>query len=283
MGSESPQFGAFPWDDSYKFVNSHCGELTALWHYVERSTASSCLLLWVSDNQAAVYGVNKVTCKPEEGLAILSLILTRCDSLGIVLLAFWVPRELNRVSDYLSHLSVLVRSDVTGSFTADSAEVLATTAAGVLDDSVVSARARATGVAADSVEQVMQGAGSRRRPQEFHSQAPHRGSISQRVHSGQSPPLSPVRDIDLNVLCPACDAQRGQLPEPRDLFGSSAAGISALLDQPWLSSGEQIRVDRLVKVLRREDLPPNNGSSPYRSITCNDSLPSWTAGIRTNY
>ena len=63
LGSESPQFGAFPWDDSYKFVNSHCGELTALWHYVERSTASSCLLLWVSDNQTAVYGVNKGTCR----------------------------------------------------------------------------------------------------------------------------------------------------------------------------------------------------------------------------
>ena len=154
--------------------------------------------------------MNKGTCKPEEGLAILSLILTRCDSLGIVLLAFWVPRELNRVSDYLSHLSVLVRSDVTGTFTADSAEALATAAAGV---------------AADSVEQVMQGAGSRRRPQELNSQAPHRGGISQRVHSGQYPPLSPVRDIGFNVLCPARDAQRGQLPEPRDLFDSSAAGM----------------------------------------------------------
>ena len=34
LGSDSPQFGAFPWDSQYRFVNSHYGELTALWHFV---------------------------------------------------------------------------------------------------------------------------------------------------------------------------------------------------------------------------------------------------------
>ena len=117
-----------------------------------------------------------------------------------------------------------------GTFTtADSAEALATAAAGVLDDSVVSALARATGVAADSVEQVVQGGRRKARAAALKSSTAkhclHRGSISQRVHSGQSPSLSPVRDIDLNVLCPARDAQLRQLPEPRDLFDSSAAGM----------------------------------------------------------
>ena len=172
-----------------------------------------------------VYGVNKGTCKQEEGLAILSLILTRCDTLGIVLLVFWAPREFNRVSDYLSHLSVLVRSDVTGVFTADSAEALATAAAGVLDDSVLSALARATGVDADGVEQVMQSAGSRCRPEEFNSQDLHCSSISQRLCSRKSSPVPPDRDVHIHVLCPTRHAQRGQLPEPRDIFDSSAAGM----------------------------------------------------------
>ena len=225
LGSESPQFGAFPWDDSYKFVNSHCGELTALWHYVERSTASSCLLLWVSDNQAAVYGVNKGTCRPEEGLAILSRILTRCDTLGIVLLAFWVPRELNRVSDYLSHLSVLVRSDVTGAFTSDSAEALASAAAGVVDGSVVAALARDTGVDSSCVEQVMQSTGSSCSSQKLSRQRTYRGSVPPSVRPRQSSPVSPIRDLHFDVLRPACDAQRGQLPESGSVLDRPASGV----------------------------------------------------------
>ena len=134
------------------------------------------------------------------------LILTRCDTLGIVLLAFWVPRELNRVSDYLSHLSVLIRSDVTGVFTGDSAKALATAAAGVLDDSVFSVLARATGVDADSVEQVMQrSAGSRRRPEEFNSQDLHCSSISQRLRSRKSSPIPPDREVHKRgQRCPYC-------------------------------------------------------------------------------
>ena len=153
------------------------------------------------------------------------LILTRCDTLGIVLLAFWVPRELNRVSDYLSHLSVLIRSDVTGVFTGDSAKALATAAAGVLDDFVFSALARATGVDADSVEQVMQSTGGCHRPEEFNSQDPYCSSISQRLRSRKSSPVPPDRDVHIHVLCATRHAQRGQLPEPRDIFDSSAAGI----------------------------------------------------------
>ena len=256
-------------NQSYKFVNSRRTHRVMALRRI--STASSCILLWVSDNQAAVYGVNKGTCRPEEGLAILSLILTRCDTLGIVLLAFWVPRELNRVSDYLSHLSVLIRSDVTGVFTADSADTLATAAAGVLDDSVISALARTTGVAADCVEQVMQSAGSRRRPEEFNSQDPHRTSISHRMRSSQSPPVSPVRDVHIHVLCPTRQAQLRQLPEPRDLFDSSSAGMCppgpplALLSENryvWIASS---------KCSSGRTFTPYNGSYPSKSITCNGS------------
>ena len=83
------------------------------------------------------------------------------------------------------------------------------------------------------------------------------------MHSCQSPPFSPVRDVDLNVLCPARDAQLRHLPESRDVFDSPAQEC-VLLDHPWLSPGEQIRVDRLVKVLQREDLHPLQRKFPLQ-------------------
>ena len=120
LQSYTPAFLSAVWSANYRFVTSHCGELTALWHYVER-TCSNCLLVWVSDSQSAVIGVNKETCRPDDGLAVLVLTLSRCDDRGIVFLEFWIPRELNRVSDYLSHLSTLLRSDAAGTFDADAA------------------------------------------------------------------------------------------------------------------------------------------------------------------
>ena len=59
-------------------------------------------------------------------------------------MAFWIPRELNRVSDYLSHVSTPLRSDAAGTFDADAAADLARTAAGVVDSSVIRTLARST-------------------------------------------------------------------------------------------------------------------------------------------
>ena len=221
FGSDTPQFGAFPWDSQYRFVNSHCGELTALWHFVERMSASRCLLLWVSNSQSVVYGVNKGTCRPEEGLAILSLILTRCDALSTVLLAFWVPRELNRVSDYLSHLSVLVRSDVTGSFTADSADALATAASGIVDNSVISALAHATSVDTRRVEQIMQSPSSR----SSHRQGQYSPELHPSLCPRQSPCLSPLGDVRVDVPRSTCDAEFWQHSEPGNLPDCTPAGV----------------------------------------------------------
>ena len=278
LGSESPQFGAFPWDDSYKFVNSHCGELTALWHYVERSTASSCLLLWVNDNQAAVYGVNKGTCRPEEGLAILSLILTRCDTLGIVLLAFWVPRVLNRVSDYLSHLSVLVRSDVTGAFASDSAEALASAASGILDSSVVAALASATGVDPGCVEQVLQGAGSSRGSEELSRQRTYRGSVPPSVRPRQSSPLSPVRDLHLDVLRTACDAQRGQLPESGSVLDRPASGVRPPRSPLAVPGGAAARGSPSESPSERGFSPPASEASSPRAASAAFHSPGGSPG-----
>ena len=88
LSSNTPAFRSAAWTSMYRFTSSHFGELTALWHFVERTDIYKCLLVWVSDSQSAVVGVNKGTCRPDDGLAVLALILERCDLRGIVLLAF---------------------------------------------------------------------------------------------------------------------------------------------------------------------------------------------------
>ena len=78
LSSNTPAFRSAAWTSAYRFTSSHCDELTALWHFVERTDISKCLLVWVSDSQSAVVGVNKGTCRPDDGLAVLALILERC-------------------------------------------------------------------------------------------------------------------------------------------------------------------------------------------------------------
>ena len=64
---------------------------------------------------AAVWSVNKGRCKEELGLETLARILGLCDEYHVQILALWVPRELNKTADYLSHLAnSLNRSEVRG-------------------------------------------------------------------------------------------------------------------------------------------------------------------------
>jgi hypothetical protein len=53
-----------------------------------------------------MWTVNKGRCKEESGLAILEEIYDICDEQKVQLIALWVPREDNMLSDFLSHLSV---------------------------------------------------------------------------------------------------------------------------------------------------------------------------------
>ena len=221
LSSNTPAFRSAAWSPAYRFTSSHCGELTALWHFVERTDISNCLLIWVSDSQSAVVGVNKGTCRPDDGLAILSLILERCDSSGIVLLAFWIPRELNRVSDYLSHLSTLLRSDAAGTFDPDATEDLARAASGILDASIVSTLARSTGVSISDVGQVVSSSRVGGPPQRLHGQDQYSRGIPGGVRTVESPSVSPLRRLSRNVLGPVGHAERGQLSECRHIQDGS--------------------------------------------------------------
>jgi hypothetical protein len=62
-----------------------------------------------------MWTVNKGRCKEETGLIILEEIFELCDLHRVQLMALWVPREDNMLSDFLSHLSVtLNRSEYEG-------------------------------------------------------------------------------------------------------------------------------------------------------------------------
>ena len=261
ISANTPEFRVFCWDTTYFFVNSHSGELTALLHFVERTDARSCLLLCVSDSQSAVYGVNNGTCWPEEGLAVLARILTLCDSHGIVLIAFCVPRESNRISDYLSHVSHILRSDVAGCFDKDASSALAPAASGSWDPTATHALARSTGVHPRRVEEVVGNQGGRRRSsaskatvvRAFRTACLHAGTIPF-PPSGDSISLFLVQLVMRNSgSCRSIGAYKMALQQECTLLGVA-----------WLSPGDQLRLASLIKALEKEDFNPLHRKLPLQ-------------------
>ena len=100
------------WGGKYEFVSSHTGELQALQHYLEYNfDRGSKVLIWITDCLSAMFTVNKGRCREESGLRILEDILEMCDDYKVQLIALWVPRECNAISDFLSHLCVIMNRE----------------------------------------------------------------------------------------------------------------------------------------------------------------------------
>jgi hypothetical protein len=114
--AEDFAFYARKWGGDYEFTSSHTGELLALQHYlVNKYDGNAKVLIWITDSLSAMFSVNKGRCKEESGLKVLENILESCDNYKIQLLAIWVPREYNQISDFLSHLChVLDREEYQG-------------------------------------------------------------------------------------------------------------------------------------------------------------------------
>jgi len=94
------------WDGSYQFGDkSHVGEFMPLLHYMREADTSSCLLVWVTDCQAAFWSLNKGSCKDEVAFEVLREILQLADQKGKQIVSIWVPRERNEFADYLSHIN----------------------------------------------------------------------------------------------------------------------------------------------------------------------------------
>ena len=101
--------------ESMLYTTSHDSELKGLAHFLWHTKVSNTMLLWVIDSLSGAWSVNKGRCKEEAGLLTLAYIYARADELKILLVALWVPRDLNQMADYLSHLSAyLHRSEVRG-------------------------------------------------------------------------------------------------------------------------------------------------------------------------
>lgn len=109
------------WPPARVLVSSHVDELAALCDFLECScTVVDAVLVWVTDSESAMWSVNKGRCFEPEGLELLRRILCQCDVFRLQIIALWVPRELNDLADYLSHLSFSVdRDQVSGTWTAD--------------------------------------------------------------------------------------------------------------------------------------------------------------------
>ena len=115
LREEDPQFYSQQWTESEYFGSSHHGELQPLVHFLSNTSLSNVLLVWTTDSLAAMFSIDKGRCFEEISLPSLRIILELCDTKGILLVALWTPRELNQLTDYLSHLSVyLNRSSVEG-------------------------------------------------------------------------------------------------------------------------------------------------------------------------
>ena len=119
-----PRFFALQHPDSRVKESSFVGELKVLLHELTHDlneiTSSMpsgvtpppplpCLLLvWVTDNEAAAYAVNSGHCTDDVGHGILEDIFHIANTLRRSLLAIWVPREENSITDNLSHFASLL-------------------------------------------------------------------------------------------------------------------------------------------------------------------------------
>jgi len=122
LNSKDLQYVSKRWDGSLDNPNNSMWfELRSLADFLEETTISDCMLVWLNDNEASTHGVSKGNCKDTASRLLLSSILGRCDQLHLQIIAIWVPRESNKFADYLSHLSTyLHRSSVYGTLAAES-------------------------------------------------------------------------------------------------------------------------------------------------------------------
>lgn len=97
------------WDGAlYHPDNSMYFELRSLADFVDDTTISNCVLVWLNDKEASTHGINKGNCKDPVSRLLLASILS-------IAICRSSPRESNQFADYLSHLSTyLHRSCVRG-------------------------------------------------------------------------------------------------------------------------------------------------------------------------
>ena len=87
------------------------GEIYALKDFLQTTRIENKIFVWVSDSLDAVYDINKGRCGSEQDAELLRAIFFYCDKKRLQIIAILVPRELNIMADYLSHLSYMSDRD----------------------------------------------------------------------------------------------------------------------------------------------------------------------------
>ena len=100
------------WPQNFHPAHSHQAELLALEDFLMfQDISKTILIIWISDCEAACWSVNKGNCKDPFSLKVLKHIYDLLDASDAQIVAIWIPREENELSDYLSHLSVILNRD----------------------------------------------------------------------------------------------------------------------------------------------------------------------------
>ena len=96
--------------------SSHEAEIRALHSFLMNKEHNGVkLIIWITDSESGCYSINRANCKDPNAFPLLVDIYNRCDEIGVQLVALWVPREFNNLTDHLSHLaSLLCRDSVEG-------------------------------------------------------------------------------------------------------------------------------------------------------------------------
>jgi hypothetical protein len=104
------------WSQDRLPKSSHVAEIRAFHSFImENSHKAVNLIIWITDSESACYSVNRANCDDQNAYPLLVDIYERCDELTLQVVALWVPREFNNLTDHLSHLaSLLCRDSVSG-------------------------------------------------------------------------------------------------------------------------------------------------------------------------
>jgi hypothetical protein len=112
---DKEQKEAYQWYSAQWGVNpptqSHEAELRALHHFITRRVHRSKLLVWVTDSESGCWTINKGHCKDPKAHLLLEEIFQECERIKLQIVALWVPREQNQLTDYLSHFATLMNRD----------------------------------------------------------------------------------------------------------------------------------------------------------------------------
>jgi hypothetical protein len=114
LNSIDPQFFAKVWDSNFTPEYSHQFELVSIKDFFNDKKdvlGLNCLYIWLSDAASSVWSINKGYCSAQASYIVLSDIFENLEYLKSYIVGFWIPREENKIADYLSHYAKFCNVD----------------------------------------------------------------------------------------------------------------------------------------------------------------------------